>query len=124
MRVTLRHKDIEISPSLRRYLDAKIVRPVERLLKRAGPEDAVTLDIEVERTTRHHRKGQVYRVEANITLGKKMIRAEATDADPRAACDLLEEELKREILTYKSKSRALLHRRARRAKGELRDIAA
>lgn len=114
--MNIRQKDIAMTDALREYLDMKIVRPVEKLLTRAGPDDAAMLDIEMARTTRHHRKGQVYRMAAAISLGKKILRAEATDEDPRAACDILENELKREILTHKEKSRALTKRSARKAK--------
>lgn len=121
MRITIRQRNFDITPSFREYMEQKIVRPVERLLASNREEDLPLFDIEVERTTRHHRKGQVYRVVVNITLGQKLLRAEATDEDPRAACDLLEEELKREIRSFKTKSRTLVKRGAREVKGMARD---
>ncbi|MEK7098948.1 MAG: ribosome-associated translation inhibitor RaiA [Patescibacteria group bacterium] len=121
MRITMRQRNFDITPSFREYVEQKIVRPAEHLLASDRQEDLPLFDIEVERTTRHHRKGQVYRVVVNITLGRKLLRAEATDEDPRAACDLVEEELKREIRSFKTKSRTLVKRGARRAKDVLRD---
>lgn len=122
MRITIRQHNFKITPAFDAYIRQKIVRLAERLLKREELSGAVVMDIEVERTTRHHRKGMVYRVEVNIILRKKMLRAEATDEDPRAACDLLEEELKREIRGYKTRSRAVAKRGARKAKRALRAI--
>lgn len=119
MRVTVSKRNIEITPALRSYIEEKIVRTAERLIGRLSLSDLPILDVEVERTTRHHRKGQVYRILVNLTLGKKLIRAEATDDDIRAACDVLEEELKREIQTHKTKSLTLLKRGARQAKKDL-----
>lgn len=121
MKVTIHQRNFDLTPAFRDYIEQKIVRPAEHLLGPGSRDgDLPLFDVEVERTTRHHRKGQVYRVVVNMTLGQKMIRAEVTDEDPRAACDLLEEELKREIRTYKNKSRTLVKRGARKAKGALR----
>jgi len=119
MRVMIRQKNLELTLPLRTYIEQKVVLPVQKLLKRAQVSELPILDMEVERTTRHHRKGQVYRVLANLAIGRKLIRAEATDEDVRAACDLLEEELKREVQTHKTKSVALEKRGARVAKKEL-----
>ena len=122
MRITIRQRNFKITPAFEAYIGQKIVRPVEHLLARDAAENLPIFDIEAERTTRHHRKGLVYRMVATITMGKKLLRAEATDQDPRAACDILEEELKREIRSFKTKSRALVKRGARQAKGALRGI--
>ncbi|MEK7082309.1 MAG: ribosome-associated translation inhibitor RaiA [Patescibacteria group bacterium] len=120
MRVNIRHKDIEITDSLREYLNMKIVRPVERLQKRAGADDALILDIEVARTTRHHHKGEVYRASATLALAGKTIRASAEDTEIHAACDALEDELKREITHYKTSSFSVLKRLGRRTKQLIR----
>ena len=120
MRVTIRQKDIEITPTLHEYIEQKIVQSVGKFLKHEGEKGMPLLDIEVARTTHHHKKGQVYRVSATLTMGKKLIRAEVEEEEVHAACDLLEDELKREITSYKSKSFSVFKRFARRIKKELR----
>lgn len=120
MRVTIRKKNLEITPPLRAYIEIKVIQPVEKLLHSDIGGDLPLLEIEVERTTHHHRKGFVYRIETNLTLGKRLIRAEAAAEDIRAACDIVEEELRRELTSYKSRSFSLLKRIARRVKHELR----
>ena len=120
MRINIRHKDIEMTDSLREYVDTKIVRPVEKLLKRMGDSDMPILDVEVSRTTQHHHKGEVYRASATLALGGKAIRASAEDTDIHAACDTLEDELKREILHHKTSSLSVARRMGRRAKQLLR----
>lgn len=77
------------------------------------------LDLEFYRRTLRHRKGDVYHAEANLSLGGKMIRARADDENIRAAIDLLEEELGREIQTLRGRSRSLEFRGRRRAKKDL-----
>ena len=116
MRITVRQKDLEITPSLQEYIEKKVVQPVQKFLKRSAGADLPVLDIEVGRTTKHHHKGNVFHASATLTLGKKVIRADATDADIHAACDTLENELKREIDTFKSKTSAVQKRAARAVK--------
>ncbi len=120
MRVNIRHKDIEITDSLREYIGRKIVRPVEKRLKRLALSDDPILDIEVARTTRHHHKGEVYRVSAGLMLGKTMIRVSSEGSEIHASCDALEDELKREIVRHTSGALSLAKRLGRRAKEFLR----
>ena len=120
MRVTIRHKDIELIDSLRGYIERKIVEPVEKRLKRDASSDAIILDIEAARISHHHHKGLVFCVSASFTIGTTLIRAEAVDAEIHAACDRLKDELLREITAYKTKPQSLLKRGARMAKQYLR----
>lgn len=120
MRFLLRQKNFEITPALRTYIDNKILKPAQKLVKNIKLPDLPILDLNVMRTTLHHRKGQVYRVSANLALNGKLIRVEREDEDVRAAIDSVEDELRRGILSYRQKITALLKRGARRAKKELR----
>lgn len=120
MRVNIRHKDIEITDSLREYVDAKIVRPVGKLFRRVDSDDAVMLDVEVARTTQHHHKGEVYRASATVAFGGKAIRASTEDSDIHAACDALEDELKREISRHRTSALSMLKRMGRRTKQMIR----
>lgn len=120
MRVTIRQKNLEITPALRIYIESKVLKPIHRLLKDVEGKELPVLTIEVGRTTRHHRKGAVYHTAAGFSFNGTILHAEAEDEDIRAACDLLEEELEREILTYKGRTITLQKRGARRAKKETR----
>mgnify|MGYP001617304413 CR=1 FL=1 len=120
MKITIRQKDLEITPPLQEYIEKKVVQPVQKFLKRTAATDLPVLDIEVGRTTKHHHKGLVYHASATLMIGKRLIRAEATDADIYAACDQIERELKREIDTFKSKTSAVQKRAARAVKRETR----
>lgn len=119
MRVTLRKKNIDITPALGVYIETKLLKPLKRSLKNIIGNELPILDLEVGRSTRHHNKGRIYRISASLTLGKKTLRAEEESEDIRQACDLLEEELEREILKFKGSSRAKSRRIAREVKKEL-----
>ena len=116
MRIIIRGKNLEITQALRTYIDTKILKPVQKLLKGVAETELPILDLEFSRTTRHHLKGRVYYAEANLSIGKTRLRASIDEEDIRVACDLLEEELRRIIMRFKGRSIALERRGARRIK--------
>lgn len=120
MRISIRMKDLDMTMALRAYVQSKIVKTVERLLKRAVESELPVLDIEIERGSRHHRKGNVYHVAVNLAVGRQMFRAEVEDEDVRAAIDLVSEQVESEIGRFKSRRAALFKRGARIAKKEIR----
>ncbi len=117
MKLTIRQKNLEITEPLRVYIESKLITPLKKIV---GDEERYILDIECERTTRHHRKGGVFRAEANFQMGKTRVRAEATAEDIRAAIDLVEEELKREVKKIKGKTKTLGKRIGLKIKQESR----
>jgi ribosomal subunit interface protein len=121
MRVTIHQKDLEITPSLREYIETKIKKSLKPLLRHGDDSFGTpTLDLEFSRTTRHHRKGMVYYAEANVTLGKEVLRVSATAPDIRAASDALESELRRGVIGYQTKKKSVDVRKARSIKKDIR----
>ena len=120
MRVSIRQKNLEITPALREYLETKIIKSVEKLLMGGEKAALPILDLEVARTTQHHRKGEIFRVQATLSWGGITLRAEHEDIDTRTACDEVEEELKREIKKQRTRAFSLLKRGARKVKKDLR----
>ncbi len=120
MRVTIRKKNLDITPALADYIEKKMLKPVKKLLQDVIEKELPILDLQIERTTRHHHKGEVYRMEVNLSLGKHFFNAVVDGEDIYAVCDLLEKELEREITSVKGKTRAKALRQDRRIKKELR----
>ena len=114
MQTSLKGTNIEILESTAEYVDKKLVKTVEKFVH----GDAMSLKIEVERMARHHRKGKVFRAEANLAFGKKTLYAEAFGETLNEAIDLLEEELEHEIKHFKGKARSVMLKNARRLKGK------
>ncbi len=112
MRVTLRQKNLEVTPALSDFINSKLVKPLEKRLKKFEKLSPL-LEIEVGRTTRHHHKGMIYHAEANLTLGGDLLRAEVDDQDIRTACDLLEKELLGELSKHLDKKRYTAKKTAR-----------
>jgi len=120
MRVTIRQKNLIITPPLRVYIESKLLKPIRRLFGKISSSELPILDLEFSRTTLHHNKGKVYKAGATLTIGGRLFRAEVDDEDIRTCCDLLEEELEREILKYKGRRVSLERKGNRRAKKDLR----
>ena len=60
--------------------------------------------VEVERTSRHHQSGDVFRAEAQVKLpGTSGIRAEARESDLHLAIDKVKDDLQRQLKRYKTK---------------------
>lgn len=121
MRVLIKSTNIELTPAIENYIERKLVKCAERLVKAYKSPDLPTLDIEVGKSTKHHKKGKVYYAEVNLSLdGKKILRSRVNSEDLYTACDLAKDELEREIVSFKEKRDAVQKRGARKAKREFR----
>lgn len=116
MQISLKGTNIQILESTREYVDRKLVRAAEKFFKNEG--DSVVLAIEVEKTTKHHKKGNIFRAEANLKIGKVSLRAESTADTLNNAIDEVEYELTREITKFKDKRRTTMLKGARKVKGK------
>ncbi len=82
-------------------MDRKIIALAQKFLGSDG--EPVAVEIEVEKTTKHHKTGKLFRAEANISMGRALLRAEAVGEDLYEAIDLLEPKLAREIKKFKER---------------------
>lgn len=119
MRTIIKSKKIKLSPGLKTYLEEKLIRQTQKVLG-ASEGELPLLEIEFSRTTSHHHKGNVWRAEANLTLGRRVLRAEQVGEGPHEVIDLVEEELRREIKSFRGKGRTKEIRGARKLKRMMR----
>ena len=103
MKINTRTKDLDLTPSIRTYIDQKI-GSLSRFVKSFDKEGLVEIWLEISRTTKHHRRGNVYRAEADLHLPGKILRAESENWDMRVAIDEIKDKLQREIKKYKETS--------------------
>lgn len=119
MKLVVKGVNLTITPSLREYLDDKLVRQVEKLLAAHSSFSAAVLDLELIRRTTHHKKGQVWEAVADLKLPQTTLWKRAVAEDIHAAIDQLEDSFKREIKKYKERSRSRELRGARQVKKDL-----
>lgn len=96
------------------YCQKKMVS-LGKFLKRINPA-LIKAEIEIGRTTRHHKSGDVFRAEINLSVGGNLFRAEAVNDDLYAAVDEVRDELEQEIKKFKTRRETVFIRGARSIK--------
>lgn len=119
MKIDIKSTQLEVTPSLAQFIEEKI-GSLSRFIpaqKDGGGEirshPTVEAFVEIARTTKHHRHGDVFRAEVNVRMGGKIFRAQKQDWDIRAAIDGVREELKMELQKEKGISESKFKHGAR-----------
>jgi len=119
MKITIKATNLELTPSIRDYAEKK----VESLEKFLHPnEENVLAAIELGLTNNHHKSGDIFRAElqlSDVATGEKFY-AEAERDDLYAAIDEMKDKAERECLSWKKKKLSLIKRGAGRLKNMLR----
>lgn len=114
MKINIKTIGLNLSQNAKDYVEKKI-GALEKFIRdaRIKPMD---IWVEIRRTTSHHRKGDVYKAEAQFRFPKRTARAESVRQDLRLAVDDVKEELQREFTQYARKRDARFKRGARAIK--------
>ncbi len=119
MNIKIRSKNFEITPAIDEYISKKI----SSLEKFLGNKENVLCEVEIGRTTMHHKSGDIFRAEINIIEPDSVqIFAAAEEPDLYTAIDIVRDEAEREIISRKSKRTALFRRGALKVKNLLKNI--
>jgi putative sigma-54 modulation protein len=118
MKITIKTTNLKLTPEIEERIEEKI-NSVDKLLDDMD-RSVVEARVEIGRTTKHHRKGDIFRAEVNLTLPGRLLRSVAEEWDLRTALDQVKNELQQEIKKYRGKKEAQYKRGARKAKRMLR----
>jgi putative sigma-54 modulation protein len=100
MKIKIKATNLDLTPSIVCYIEEKI-SSVEKFLEKFEINSETEVFVEIARTTNHHRKGEVFRAEANMELPGKVLRADHEEWDIRVAIDKVKDKLQAEIKKYK-----------------------
>jgi ribosomal subunit interface protein len=103
MNITIVAKKLDLTPSIKKFIEDKF-GSLARMMSSFEKEGGLDCFVEISRTTRHHKSGEVFYTEATMRLPGKTLRAEASDLDIRIAIDGVKDTLKAEINKYKEKT--------------------
>lgn len=117
MKINTKATKLDLTPALAEYIETKI-GSLSGPLKKWEPEGVVEAWVEVARTTKHHKKGDVFAAECSIRLPGGILRARHEDWNVRRAIDEVRKELRLEINKFKEKSSP----RGRQVKEDLRRL--
>jgi len=116
MKLRILAKNFQLTPMLEERVREKLVKPAAKLLGDLDKKMGLPLDVELAKSTKHHKHGKIWYCEANLFIpGLAVpIRARATELSIPGAIDEVKDELEREIKKYKEKFRSTAIREARK----------
>ena len=100
MKIIIKTTQIELTPALKEYTEKKI-GSLGKFLKKFDIKKEVEIFVEIGKTTKHHKSGEIFYAEATMELPKKVLRVENSSVDLRAAIDTIKDVLKQSIQKYK-----------------------
>jgi len=100
MNIIIKSSKLDLTPAIKEYIETKI-GSLDRFLERFEQKSEIKAEVEIARTTQHHRHGDVFYAEINLHLPRKILRAEHSDWDIRVAIDKAKGKLQQEIKKYK-----------------------
>lgn len=119
MNINIKATGIALTPAISDYVYKKI-SSVEKYLSKKGP--TTSAQVEVGKTTKHHKSGDVFKAEVRLIGGGLDIYAIEEAEDLYAAIDLVEAEITRGILKTKGRHIQLLRRGQRAIKDLMKDF--
>ncbi len=102
MKITLEPVGIEMTDSLAVFMEKKFTT-LAKLVKHFEGMGEVEMRVTLSRSTKRQKKGDVYRVSADLRLPGKVLRADETGDDLRQVASMTKDVLKMEIEKYKEK---------------------
>lgn len=122
MRITIKTKNLELTPELGSFINKKIGSLKKFLgsfqnhhLPVAGGRELFETFVEVERVTNHHRKGDVFSAEAKLYTPGRSLFAKVQGEDVMKIIHELRDELESEIRKYKTRIVEFPIRKAKKA---------
>lgn len=113
MRTTLLSKQVDLSDSLKSFVDSKFSLLSKQLVRFEKEGSDLLLRVEIARTTRHHKKGEVYYIEATLQLPGKTLRIEHNDEHLRKGITAAKNRLKEVIIEYIDKEQKIDQKKIR-----------
>ena len=118
MKTNIKATNIELTPAISAYVEKKLSALEKYLL---SSPDAV-VQVEVGKSTQHHKNGNVFRAEVHVTGGGYDLYAVSEQPDLYAAIDLVKDEIVDKTLHEKGKKETITRRGARRVKEMMKGL--
>jgi len=118
MRTNIKATGITLTPSISDYIEKKI-----NMLEKFFSGEEVLVNVEVGRTTKHHKSGDIFRAEIHLTAGGEEYYSVAETEDLYAAIDEVKDEIVHKLTSSRRKTYHLLRRGGAQIKNLLKGIA-
>ncbi|HEY4476892.1 MAG TPA: ribosome-associated translation inhibitor RaiA [Candidatus Paceibacterota bacterium] len=118
MKINFKVTNLELTPEILDYCRDKL-ESIDKLLSQ---DDGAFMEVELGKTTQHHKQGEIFRTEANLHTSLKNFRSESVAEDLYATIDEVKDELATEVKRFRKKRGTLLRRGGRMVKDLLRGV--
>jgi putative sigma-54 modulation protein len=121
MNINIKATNIELTPAISDYVDRKI-NSVYKYLETTDNESDIIAQVEVGKTTNHHKAGEIFRAEVHISGSGLNLYAVAETEDLYASIDKVRDEIANEVKRNKEKRFALARRGGQMVKDMMRGV--
>lgn len=97
MTINIIHRNMELTPSIREYVEEKI-RSLDKY-----EDDIRHADVEVGLVTQHHNKGNIFECKVVLSVGGDALRIEREAEDLYKSIDKVRDHLRMELIQRKEK---------------------
>ncbi len=112
--------NIEITPAIGEYIEKRFA--IFERFAPGGNSTSMHAEIEVGKTTKHHKSGDYFKAEVNLKMAGKSFYAVSEKDDLYAAIDEVKDEIVHQITSEKDKSKTLTRRGAAKIKNILKGL--
>ena len=118
MNINIKTTTISLTPAISEYVDKRI-GAIGKFLEN---DTTAQCDIELARTTNHHKQGDIFKAEVHIVGKDKNIYASEEHEDLYVAIDAVRDSVLREIKSSTAKKRSLIRRGGAQIKNIIKGI--
>jgi ribosomal subunit interface protein len=118
MNINIKTTTISLTPSISEYVD-KHLDVVKKFLEN---DPTVVFDLELAKTTNHHKHGDIFKAEIHIIAKDQNIYASVEKEDLYAAIDVVRDEVMRKLKSSKDKRQSLLRRGGAKVKNMVKGL--
>ncbi len=117
MNIRIQGLSVPLTPAIEEYV-LKRIAPLEKLVS----DQSVVCEIELGKTTNHHKSGDIFKAEVNMVLPDKHVYLVSEKEDLFQAIDDLREQLDYVLSVRKEKKQTLFRRGALKIKDMLKNF--
>jgi putative sigma-54 modulation protein len=107
MKITIKATGLELTPSIQEYAEKRVESLEKFIHTNSG---SVLAQIEVGMISRHHKSGDIFRAEVNVSVNGEVLYAWAEKDDLYASIDEMHNKMERELASRKDKKINLMKR--------------
>jgi ribosomal subunit interface protein len=119
MKKNIKATSMKLTDAVLDYLNKKFVH-IEKFLDK--DDDSIMCYIELGKTSSKHKSGDIFKAEANIDIGGKVLRAVSEQSDLYKAIDDMEAELNRLVTDFKKRKNSLTKKVGAKVKKMIKGI--